>query len=101
MTNEDKPLTAEVERGCLVMRIGVDRLAESFYESEQNNPFDHDRGVFFRRLCITNALEFARDVAAAMKDEEENGATPLTDFLDSACEAAVNAGSAWVEREKV
>jgi hypothetical protein len=94
---KDLPLEAKVEAGVLVIRIGVDVQKQAFEESDENNPWDHDAHDNRRKFVILDAEGFAQDVVLAMNHEAENGATPLTDFLDRMMEAALEDGSVYVE----
>jgi hypothetical protein len=90
------PLRAEVEDGRLVISIGVETLAFAFEHGEGNNPFDEAANDFKREATIADPLEFAKDVCRAMNDEGEDGSTPLTRFLDSMMNEAVEQGSLGV-----
>ena len=78
------PLTVGVEGDQLVIRIGVDTLAFCFEIGDDNNPFDKKVNDFRREYKVTNKHKFARGVADGLRDEEEDGSTPLTRILDSA-----------------
>lgn len=80
---KDKPLECKVENDQLIISIGVDTLA--FADTERTG------------LKILNPLEYAKDVANSMADEDDIGATPLTRFIDKMMQSAVDNGSMWVE----
>jgi len=79
-----QPLTIEVERNELVVRIGVDTLAFAFETGEENQPFDEKANNFRRSWKVINPHKFAKGVANALCIEEEDGSTPLTKLLDGA-----------------
>jgi hypothetical protein len=87
------PLRAIVEGDRLVISIGLNTLAFAFENSEENNPYDEDFCDTKRQFSIGDPLEFAKDTCRAMNDEGEDGSTPLTRFLDSMMEEAVEQGS--------
>lgn len=91
MPLQDAPLTVKIESRQLVIRIGVATLAFA-------NEYSPDE--MLSRYRITNPLQFAKDVAAAMRAEEEDGSTPLTDFLDKMMEEAIEDGSIWAEEKR-
>jgi hypothetical protein len=93
----DAPLSIAIVNNSLCITIGIERLAFCFKESEYNNPFDDELNDYKRVDHIADKIEFAKDVIRAMCDKAENGATPLTDFLDRMCIAAVEDGSLGVE----
>jgi hypothetical protein len=84
-----RPLSVEVEGDELVIRIGVDTLVFAFETSEDNNPFDEDTDDFRREFKVTDKHEFAKGVANSLRDEEEDGSTPITKILDEAYIGAV------------
>jgi hypothetical protein len=94
---ENAPLSVSVEDGQLVIRIGVDTNAWAFEHSDENNPFNDGKNDYVQTSRVTDSTGFARDVARAMQDEEEDGSSPLTDFIDRMFTAAVNDGSMAVE----
>ena len=90
---KDTPLQVNVKNGILTIQIGIDTLAWCFerepsYQTEENEP----------TRKVTNNEGFARDVIIAMCHEEENGQTPLNQFLDDMCEYACEQdGSEYVD----
>lgn len=85
---KDTPLSCTVEHNQLIIRIGVDTLA--FADKERQ---DDEWGV----CRIINSKGFAVDISHMMQREEEDGSSPLTDFLDKMMLDAINDGSAWVD----
>lgn len=83
------PLTIGVESDQLVIRIGVDTLAWCFEISDDNQPYDEKAGDFRRAFKVTDRRKFAKGVGIGLRDEEEDGSTPLTKILDAACIRAV------------
>lgn len=85
---KDTPLYCGIENNQLVIRIGVATLA--FADKER---YDDMWG----KHTITDPKRFAGDVVHAMQVEEEDGSSPLTNFLDRAMLDAILDGSAWIE----
>lgn len=92
-TRDNAPLTVAIEKGALVVRIGIGTLAHAVTYSDWAHPYDEGSGDYIRSFAIVDAPQFAFDVVHEMLREAENGATPITDFLDRMSEAAVNDGS--------
>ncbi len=88
-----KPLTVSVQDGELRISIGVDVLAHAVSYSDWANPYDEDKHEYIRTFAITDAEAFARDARLAMLREQEDGSSPLSDFLDAATNGAVDDGS--------
>jgi hypothetical protein len=82
-------LTVGVEGDELVIRIGVDTLTFAFETGEENQPFDEKANDFRRSWKVVDKHRFAKGVANAVCDEEEDGSTPLTKILDEAYIKAV------------
>lgn len=82
---KSKPLRVAIERGQLVISIGVDTLAFAFEHSNSG-----------AGSKVTNPLKFAEDVLAELLREEENGATLVHDLLDEACVTTCQQGSEWI-----
>lgn len=82
---KDSPLRVEVEGDELVIRIGIGTLAFA----------QHFRQWYTGEVgyAVTDEAEFAKDVKNAMQHEEEDGSSPINDFLDKMCDAAVEDGS--------
>ena len=95
-----RPLEVKVERGALVIRIGVQTLAHAVTYVDWANVWDERAQEHVRSFAITDAQAFAKEVAHAMLDEREDGSTPLSDFLDKATEAAVDDGSMACEYDQ-
>jgi hypothetical protein len=86
-------LKVAIERGALVVRIGIGTLAHAVTYSDWANPYDEATGDYVRSFAITDAPQFASDVLHEMLREREDGSTPLSDFIDKMSECAVNEGS--------
>jgi hypothetical protein len=87
------PLEVKIEDGALVIRIGIQTLAHAVTYSDWANPYDEASGDYLRSFAITDAPQFAADVLHEMLREEEDGSTPLSDFIDACSEKAVEDGS--------
>lgn len=83
-------LKATIERGRLVIAIGVQTLAHATAFADWANPFDEVADDYIRTFAIEDAPQFAKDVVSAMLDEREDGSTPLSDFLDQMAHEAAN-----------
>lgn len=77
----DNPLTVEIKDGCLCISIGVKTLAFAITHSPELN------------LNVTDFEGFAADVARELRDEQEDGTTPVHLLLDEAAAKAVENGS--------
>lgn len=92
-SREGMPLRAVVQDGKLIISIGIRTLAWAFEHSEGNNPYDDSLGDFKREYRIADPVQFAKDVCHEINDEGEDGSTPLTRFLDSMMDNAIENGS--------
>ncbi len=94
---KDKPLTVAIKDGVLSIEIGLDTNAyaavRSPYAWEQIGGEDPGHGQPEDRFSIDNPGGFALDMKRAMLDEEEDGSSPLSDFLDAMVQAAAEDGS--------
>jgi hypothetical protein len=93
------PLTVKLERGALVIRIGADVLAHALKFSDLFIRFDEAKDDYIQPYKVTDATELAKDVIHAMLREEEDGSTPLSDFLDKMTQAAIEDGTLGVEED--
>lgn len=84
------PLQARIERGQLVISIGLNTLANAVWRSPRLEQADCN-------YRVTDANQFAGEVISAMWVEEEDGSSPLTNFLDDMAKAAIEDGSIAVE----
>lgn len=96
-----KPLNVSVKGGRLVIEIGVDTLAHAVSYADWANQCDDGAQEYIRTFAIADATKFAKDVLCAMEAEEEDGSSPLSDFLDKMTEEAVNQGSEGLHDEDV
>lgn len=88
-----RPLEIKIERGALVVRIGIQTLAHAVTYADWANPYDEKANEFVRSFAITDAEQFVADVAHEMTREREDGSTPLSDFIDKMSQNAVDDGS--------
>lgn len=90
----DQRLQATVEGDELVIRIGLDTLKMAaewnpLFATEQDGPWE----------SIEDTKELAHDVCRAMTHEEEDGSSPLTNFVDQAVlDAAENGSIGFAEK---
>jgi len=95
--NPDAPLRVTVESNRLIISIGIGTLARSFDASDWNNQFSDQTNQFKRGFSVTDPFKFASEVARALENEDEVGATLVTDLLDQACQSAVENGALGVD----
>ncbi len=87
------PLEVKIEKGALVVRIGIETLAHAVTYSDWANPYEESTGDYIRNFAIVDAPQFASDVLHEMLREREDGSTPLSDFIDKMSEEAIDQGS--------
>ena len=97
---KERPLNVTVKDGELVIRIGVNVLASAVARGDDFHEYDDPSDQYLRNFAITDATQFARDVAIALEHEEENGSSPLTRLLDEMAQAAIDDGSTGVEHNQ-
>jgi hypothetical protein len=93
----DAPLAVHVVDGRLVIEIGIEVLADAFNHSLYATPYSNKHRDWVPRMRVSDPLEFAKEVALELQNEEEDGATRVTKLLDRACRAAVEDGALGVE----
>lgn len=86
-------LEVKIEKGALVVRIGIETLVHAVTYSDWANPYEEATGDYIRNFAIVDAPQFAGDVAHEMLREREDGSTPLSDFIDKMSEEAIDQGS--------
>jgi len=96
MKPSDQQLKVEVVRGKLVISIGIDTLAFAFTESTLAKPWNDSDGDYRAVYTIEDELVFAKEVATALKEEAEDGTTPVTVLLDAAMDRALDNGAEGV-----
>lgn len=99
--NKNRPLRAFVKSGVLTIEIGIDTLAfaqlRSPYCWSLMGPKQERPDTRFR---IDDKREFAREVARALLDEEEDGSSLLAELFDTAGTDAIEGGSiAFIDLE--
>jgi hypothetical protein len=92
-SNADAPLQVALQHACLVISMGIERLAYCFEEAEGNQVHDDATGDFHKDFTVSDPVQFAKDVIRAMNDESETGATPLNMFIEKMANAAAEDGS--------
>jgi uncharacterized pyridoxal phosphate-containing UPF0001 family protein len=93
------PLEAKIEKGALVVRIGIQTLAHAVTYSDWANPYEEATGDYIRTFAIVDAPQFASDVLHEMLREREDGSTPLSDFIDKMSEQAIEQGSVGLHED--
>jgi len=86
-------LEVKIEKGALVVRIGIETLAHAVTYSDWANHYEEASGDYVRTFAIVDAPQFAGDVLHEMLREREDGSTPLSDFIDKMSEEAIGQGS--------
>lgn len=107
MKKKNQPLQGKVEKGLLIVSIGIDTLAFAFEHQDSNNPYvkiESDDGLadydFVQQCKVIDNEEFAKDVLNELFREEEDGSNPINILLDKVCDEAVNQGSTGIEHKE-
>jgi hypothetical protein len=87
-----KHLSVKVINGVLSITIGIATLATAARFGGDLEAFDEVTGDVLEPT-ITNEVVFAKAVARALNDEEEDGTTPVHLMLDAAIVSAVENGA--------
>ena len=94
---QNQPLSVSIKDKQLVVRIGIDVLKTAFEHATFNNPWD-DCLLDYRKLGhVSDAQKFAEEFRNALRHEEEDGSTFLTEALDRAMEYAFKQGAEGIE----
>lgn len=93
----DNGLHAKIEEGEIVIRVGINTIKWAVEHHEESQPYNEESGEYEQRWIVTDPMEFAKDVKNAMLKEEEDGTTPLIEFLDKMCMDAIEDGSIGTE----
>lgn len=94
--SSNRPLQCKIEGQHLVIRIGISTLAWAFDHNLDNNPFDDKRQEFVQKQEVMDEAGFAKDVLIEITREEEDGSSPLIEFIDKMMANEVEQGSIWV-----
>jgi hypothetical protein len=94
---KETPLRSRLDKGCLIIEVGVNVLAHAFNESDFAKPYAEEVNNWRQRFRVVDVAKFAAEVREQMFNEKEDGSTPLSDFLDKMCRLAVEDGSQGVE----
>ena len=93
------PIRCEV-RGMGWIDMGIS-IGELRFAAEQHPDFwDGKSGISVPNIKITDAQEFALEVARAINAEAEDGSTLLTRMLDKAISKAVESGCEGVDHKE-
>lgn len=90
---KDQPLTVEIKDDEIVIRVGIDVVKWALEHHRDSQPFNEETSKYEQKWIVSDASEFAKEVLSEMDREEEDGTTPLIEFLDKMCMAALEAGS--------
>ena len=94
---KDQPLTVEIRDDEIVIRVGIDVVKWALEHHSDSQPYNEETHEFDQKWIVSDAAEFAKDVRRAMDREEEDGTTPLIEFLDKMCIEALEDGSTGVD----
>jgi hypothetical protein len=97
MKNKDQILKCFIKDSKLIISIGVGTLAFAHEESQNNEHYNEETEEYEKIVSITDPKKFAEDIRYSMLNEREDGACPLTLFLDEMCQAAIDDGSLGVK----
>jgi len=93
----NKPLKCGIEGDELVIRIGINTLKHAaehcpkFYDyKKEEKSQKYIEGPY---QIVEDAEELAQDIALVMQREEEDGSSPISDFLDNMILDAYEDGS--------
>jgi hypothetical protein len=89
----NQPLSCKVEGDELVIRIGIDTLAFASENNDDWHEWDSRTHQFIPLWKVVANKGWAEDVAHEMLREEEDGSSPLTNFLDKMSGKALDQGS--------
>ena len=92
MSRRDCPLQIRIVRGILQISVGVDMLCSAAERSDEFQPYN-ETACDFDQWKISDQNKFAEEVIHALRDEAENGSTPLTRLLDAMCLEALENGA--------
>lgn len=81
---------AVIENNCIVIRLPLSSLQTAIDGAWALNTLSP-------RYKITNQTEFAKDLVAALNDEDEQGTTPIHRMADAAINSAVEQGAFGIE----
>lgn len=87
----NQPLEVRVENNRLEISIGIDTLA---FAAEDNDSWHEWDGKQFVPIWkVVDNKGWAKDVAHEMQKDQEDGSSPLTNFLDKMFEKTIDQGS--------
>lgn len=95
MTSKDDPLSLKVTKDLLIIQVGLNvlkravELCPKFYDYDKHRDYGRDDSY----VEVEDINELASDIIGEMQSEEEDGSTPLTDFLDEMIFRAYEQGS--------
>ncbi|MHB8123126.1 MAG: hypothetical protein ACYDG4_13330 [Desulfuromonadaceae bacterium] len=93
---KDQRLMAEMKDDQIIIRVGIDTIKWALEHHVESQPYNEETGEYDQKWIVSDSREFAKDVVNAMSREEEDGTTPLIEFLDKMCMDALEDGSIGV-----
>lgn len=86
----DRSAQAVVEGDAIVIRISIANL-----QAIMDGGFAC--AAYYKRYKVTNGPGFAKEIADALNDEDEEGSTPVHKLFDVAINSALNSGAQHAE----
>lgn len=90
-----QPLKVRLAKGVLTISIGVETLK---WAAEHHDEFYHPYTDKWS-IVINKPNEFAKDVVRALRDEGEDGSTPVHYLLDKAIAEVMENGSEGLDED--
>ncbi len=98
--SKETPLTVNLRNGELVIKIGINVIANAIARGNDFHAYAEKSGEYLRNFAIVDAAEFAKDVSIALTYEEEDGSSPISKLLDEMGQSAIDDGSTGVEHNQ-
>jgi 2-methylcitrate dehydratase PrpD len=86
-------LDAKLKDDEIIIRVGIDTIKWALEHHIDSQPYNEETNQYDQKWIVVDSLEFAQDVLRAMYKEEEDGTTPLIEFLEKMCMEALDDGS--------
>ena len=90
---KDQPLIAEIKDDEIIIRVGIDVVKWALEHHRDSQPYNEKTNEYEQKWIVSDTAEFSKDIVFKMNDEEEDGTTPLIEFLDNMCMSALEDGS--------
>lgn len=93
----NQSLIAEIKDDQIIIRVGIDTIKWALEHHIESQPYNEEKSEYEQKWVVSDPGEFAQDVMHSMEREEEDGTTPLIEFLDKMCMDALENGSIGVD----